>query len=202
MTMLHIGIDFDHTIVCYDGVFYKAALEQNLIPASLSPHKTHVRDYFRSIQREEEWTRLQGYVYGCRMELAKPYPGISSFFENCLNDGIKISIISHKTKYPYLGPKYDLHWAARNWLENQSFFNPKLDVYFELTLAQKLQRILAAECDLFVDDLPELLNEPAFPSKVHKILFDPANLHPINKAWTTLTSWEEGLSILKLHLKF
>jgi hypothetical protein len=29
------------------------------------------------------------------------------------------------------------------------------------------------------------------------VLFDPANIHPANPAWTPLHSWHRGLSILK-----
>lgn len=198
----HIGIDFDNTIVCYDDVFYKAALEKNLIPASITPNKTSVRDFFRASQRENEWTELQGYIYSSRMNLASPFPGVAEFFFYCKLHGIKISIISHKTKHPYLGPTYDLHEAARNWIASQSFFYPQIDIYFELTLQKKLERIAQTQCDLFIDDLPELLNEPLFPLGVHKVLFDPTNQHLPNKTWTTLVSWKQGLSILNPPQKF
>jgi hypothetical protein len=201
VTIRHIGIDFDNTIVCYDDVFYKAALERNLIPVSVLPNKTSVRDFFRASQREDEWTQLQGYIYGSRMDLAHPFPGIALFFAACQTHSIKISIISHKTKHPFLGPPYDLHAAALQWLSSQSFFTPQIDIYFELTLQDKLQRIAQARCDLFIDDLPELLNHPSFPSEVRKVLFDPINQHLPNESWTTLSSWEQGLSILSLPQK-
>ncbi len=194
--MTHIGIDFDNTIVCYDDVFYKAALEQNLIPNSLSPSKTYIRDYFRANHRENEWTELQGYVYGARMALAQPFPGIAQFFSYCKKNQIKISIISHKTKHPYLGPPYDLHEAARKWLSQQSFFDPQIDTYFELTLKEKLERIAKARCTMFIDDLPELLKEPSFPADVQKILFDPSTLYEKNSTWLTLSSWNLMPSLL------
>ena len=49
--MMLIGIDFDNTIVCYDRVFHKAALEKGLIPADLPPSKGRVRE------RPFFWTR-------------------------------------------------------------------------------------------------------------------------------------------------
>ena len=198
----HICIDFVNTIVCYDDVFYKAALEKNLIPASVPPNKTSVRDFFRTSQQENEWTKLQGYIYGSRMDLAHPFPGIDEFFCYCNLHRIKISIISHKTKHPYLGPAYDLHTAAYNWIASQPFFHSQIDIYFELTLEKKLERIAQTQCVLFIDDLPELLNAPAFPSNVRKILFDPINQHLPNKTWTTLVSWKQGSSILTPLQKF
>ena len=192
----HIGIDFDNTIVCYDDVFFRAALEKKLIPDTLSQSKTQIRDYFRAHQREDEWTELQGYVYGARMDLARPFPGVDAFFHFCRKEEIKLSIISHKTRHPYLGPKYDLHAAAKNWLKKQSFFHPGVTPFFELTLPEKLKRIGKEQCDFFIDDLPELLNESQFPSNVTKILFDPGNLHPTNPNWLKITSWNQVLSIL------
>lgn len=196
--MKHVGIDFDNTIVCYDDVFYQAAVEQNLLPPGLNLNKSEVRNHFRSIGQEEEWTRLQGRVYGSRMELAKPFDGISGFFQKCQASGIKISIVSHKTKTPYLGPKYDLHAEAKKWLFASSFFHQGIDAYFELTLEKKMQRIQDVSCEVFIDDLPELLSEPGFPKGVRKILFDPSNAYPPNPEWTKLTSWNEAFSILKM----
>jgi hypothetical protein len=34
---MRIGLDFDNTIACYDGVFHAAALERGLIPEALLP---------------------------------------------------------------------------------------------------------------------------------------------------------------------
>ena len=37
---MRIGIDFDNTIACYDGVFHQAALERGLIPPILPTTRT------------------------------------------------------------------------------------------------------------------------------------------------------------------
>jgi len=185
-----IGIDFDNTIACYDGVFYQAALEKNLIPEAISTSKGAVRDYLRSVFKEDAWTELQGFIYGARMNLAKVYPGVGSFFSCCYAKKIPTFIISHKTLHPFLGPKYDLHKAARNWLLEQPFsWIPP--VFFELTLQEKLKRIALQECTVFIDDLPELLAEKDFPSHVQKILFDPNRLYPKEGDYLYATSWEE-----------
>jgi len=194
--MSHIGIDFDNTIVCYDTVFYRAALEENLIPPSLNPNKTHIRDYFRSQGKEDLWTILQGTVYGTKMHLASPFEGVEDFFRNAKEKGHKISIISHKTKHPYLGQKHDLHAAAADWLAKQPFFHSDVSCFFELTLEEKLRRIEKQGCSLFIDDLPELLNESRFPESAKKILFDPSNVHPESPKWKKASSWKELLSLL------
>ena len=76
---MRIGIDFDNTIACYDGVFHTAALERGLIPANLGRDKNSVRDHLNGAGRNDDFTELQGYIYGARMDLVAPYPGFAEF---------------------------------------------------------------------------------------------------------------------------
>jgi hypothetical protein len=131
-----------------------------------------VRDHLRSIGQEDDWTELQGYVYGARMDLVSPYPGVADFIAAARAAGHEVFVVSHKTRTPYRGPAYDLHAAARGFLDQRQLVATD-HAYFELTLAEKLGRIGALKLDIFVDDLPELLAEPAFPSVCRAILFDP-----------------------------
>ena len=189
MTPLRIGVDFDNTIVSYEGVFHKVALEKGLIPSEIPSSKGAIRNYLRSVGKEADWTELQGYVYGARMDLALPYLGVDAFFTLCAKKKIPVFIISHKTKHPFLGPSYDLHGAAQEWLQKQPFSH--CPAFFELTLQAKLQRISQQECTIFIDDLPELLQEPSFPKQVQKILFDPHRLYSSSTAYEYMTSWAE-----------
>ncbi len=196
---LRIGIDFDNTIVCYDDLFHRVALEQKLIPADVPANKGAIRDYLRSLGQEERWTLLQGYVYGSRMVEAQSFAGVLALVAKLVQLHVPVFIVSHKTRYPYLGPHYDLHAAAQTWLERQGFFEAtrigmrREHVFFELTKQAKLQRIAALGCSHFVDDLPELLGEPDFPSEVARWLFDPGNEHPDSPLFDRFSSWD-GLS--------
>ncbi|HEX5219698.1 MAG TPA: haloacid dehalogenase-like hydrolase, partial [Verrucomicrobiae bacterium] len=160
---MHIGVDFDNTIVCYDALFHKVARERNLIPAEVPVNKSEVRNYLRRIGNEDAWTEMQGYVYGPRIVEAAPYPGVIEFFQACRAAGIRVSIISHKTKHPFIGEQHDLHAAAKNWLEQHGFFDPariglpRENAFFELTKQAKLDRIGRCGCTHFIDDLPEFL---------------------------------------------
>ena len=152
---LVIGIDFDNTIVCYDEIFHKVAFERGLIQSELPKTKEDVRDYLRKCDKEDEWTKLQGYVYGMRMQEVKPFQGVIDFFKIASKHNIEIFIISHKTRTPYLGPKYDLHLSARNWLIKNNFFDRDSNgleedqVFFELTKEDKLNRISSLNCSHF-----------------------------------------------------
>jgi len=190
-----IGVDFDNTIVCYDALFHRVALERGLIPAELPVNKTAVRDHLRTTGREAIWTEMQGEVYGARMAEAAPYPGVIDFFRRCREQQVPVCIISHKTRHPYLGERHDLHAAARNWLQLQGFFDPAIiglqdgQVYFELTKEAKLERIATCGCTHFIDDLPELLRAPLFPANVNRYLFDPERLHPGIEGLHPAASW-------------
>ncbi len=197
---MRIGIDFDNTLICYDDAFYAAAIERSLIPAQTARSKRAIRDYLRLEQREAEWTELQGYIYGSGMHLAQPFPGAFDFLERCARNGVDVCIISHKTRVPYLGAKIDLHEAAETWLRDQGVFGrvglPRERVFFELTKEAKLARIASEQCTVFIDDLPELLTEPAFPPVVRRLLFDPAGDGTSSSGLESVRSWEEAALML------
>lgn len=179
---MKIGLDFDNTIVNYDKVFYDVALEWEIIPKHVPANKLAVRNFLREAGNEDRWTEMQGYVYGARMDGALLYPGLIDFVQQVKKVGRSLVIISHKTAYPFLGPKYDLHAAARHWieknvcLEGNSFFNAE-NIFFEPTKEKKLERIAQLKCDVFVDDLPEIISSPNFPGSASAILFDPDRVH-------------------------
>jgi hypothetical protein len=197
-----LGIDFDNTIVCYDQVFHRVAREQGLIPETVPVNKRAVRDYLRQAGREEDWIEIQGYVYGPRLCNTEPFPGVLEFFRMAVDAQIEVCIISHKTRHPYRGLPYNLHNAALCWLEQHGFFSPseiglpRENVYLELTKSAKLERIAHVGCTHFVDDLPELLEDPAFPTGVVRWLFDPAGSHEARDEFVRLSDWRHAARML------
>ena len=178
-----LGVDFDNTIVSYEGLFHRIAVENGWIPETVCKSKDRVRDYMRIHDNEVKWTKLQGIVYGTKMELANPFNGVKKFFGTCKESHIPIRIISHKSRFPYIGERFDLHEAASLWLESHGFIGttthgiPKENIYFELTKEAKIDRIKTCGCTHFIDDLPELLMHHQFPQKVERILYDPHSHH-------------------------
>lgn len=196
---MRIGIDFDNTIVSYDALFHRVALERGVIPPELPPTKLAVRDYLRRQDREGVWTEMQGYVYGARMNEAMAYQGLVDFLRWARRQRLGVSIISHKTRHPFIGPKYDLHEAAREWVAShlkdgtQLLVEPR-EVFFELTKAEKIACIDALRCDYYIDDLPEILLAPAFPAVTRRILFDPDGHHGNTDTFPRMRSWYEILA--------
>jgi len=192
-----IGVDFDNTIVRYDDVFGRVALDLGLVPPEAATSKTAVRDHLRATGAEDRWTELQGIIYGPRMSDAGLFPGVAEFFAACRAAGTPVAIVSHRTRFPYLGERHDLHAAARDFLARHGFHDesgiglPADRVFFEETKEGKLARVAALGCTSFIDDLPELLADPRFPAGVQRILFDPSGLHEPPAGVELAASWAD-----------
>lgn len=200
---MKIGIDFDNTIISYDAVFHAAAIEWGYDVALLDVSKTAVRDHLRGCGDEEKWIELQGYVYGKKMAEARPFEGVLDFFDQAKSSpNIELCIVSHKTRHPFRGPKYDLHEATKHWLtalglsDSDRYGIGAENIFLELTKEDKATRIESEGCNVFIDDLPEFLKHEAFPVKTRGMLFDPSGLN--SKKWEGqgLNSWSEFLVLL------
>jgi hypothetical protein len=194
--VIRLGLDFDNTLISYDRLFLKVALEKGLVPNDTPPRKNAVRDYLRKQDREDEWTTLQGEVYGGRILEAEPYPGMQSALGTLTMRSVPMWIVSHKTKTPYRGEPVDLHAAARGWLAQLEW--PQEQAYFELTKEAKVARIVALGCTHYVDDLPEIL--AMLPDGIEKILFSPNEneAHRAEPSWKRMSSWEQLPTLLGL----
>ena len=160
----------------------RVALDLGLVPPTAATSKTAVRDHLRSVGQEDRWTELQGIIYGPRMMDADLFPGVADFFARRRVAGTSVAIVSHRTRFPYLGERHDLHAAARDFLARHAFHDqagiglPADRVFFEETKEGKLARIADVGCTIFIDDPPELLADPRFPMGVRRILFDPGQI--------------------------
>lgn len=176
---LRIGVDLDNTLADFDDLFRRAAVESGLLPTAFAGGKAAVRAALRARPGgEEAWQRLQGQVYGPRMADAPLFPGAAGFLIACRARAVPVFIVSHKTLRGHGGG--DLHAAARAWLvakgvfEHDGFALDPGHVFLEPDRAAKLERIAALSLTHFVDDLPELLADPAFPPGPRRLLFAPA----------------------------
>ena len=103
-------------------------------------------------------------------------------------------LVSHKTKTPYKGPKYDLHKSAINWLNKYGFFSKEGlnwntdQVFFESTKTEKIERIKKLGCTHYIDDLEEILE--ALPISIKKIHYTPqASNKSKNREIESMTNW-------------
>lgn len=192
-----IGVDFDNTIVCYDELFYKVAIDMGFVSETVGKSKTAVRDHVRAQQTDDKWTVLQAEVYGARLLEAPPYPGVIEFFRQCRNHSLPACIVSHKSQLPAAGKAYDLHRSALSWLEVHGFFAADgiqlshENVHFTPSREEKIEKISQLRCSHFIDDLPEVFNEIGFSTEVEQILFDPAHNYPQWNGGVRVSSWTE-----------
>jgi hypothetical protein len=188
-SFMRIGVDFDNTIVCYDESFVAMAREEKLVPANGNfTSKTDIRSAVRALpEGEYQWQRLQGLVYGRYIDRARLFDGVAGFFAQVAqNPGTQIVIISHKTTLAHHDPmKTNLHDAARTFLQNNGLATAQ--TFFEPTREEKLSRIAQQNCDVFIDDLPEVLLDPAFPKTCEKILFSQTPENGLE----SFGSWQE-----------
>lgn len=175
---LRIGIDFDNTIITYDEVFSAAAKSCGLIETDFLGGKQALRDAIRLLPDGElSWQRLQGHVYGKGIVGAKMVAGVEHFLRRCQAEQSFVVIVSHKTEYGHYDPdRVNLRKAALDWMAARALFHdgcavPLENVFFEGTRAEKLGRIGALSLTHFIDDLEEVLTDPAFPPNTKRILF-------------------------------
>ena len=197
---MKIGIDFDNTIVCYDHAFHIAALERGWIDDGIPATKEAVKSHLRGQGRNDDWTELQGYVYGPGIMNGGAFAGFQDFLIQANEDGWEPCVVSHKTEFPYLGPRYDLHGAARAWIEESGLLANETglsqeNLFFETTKEAKLARAAELQVDVFVDDLPEILEHADFPPLARPILFDPNNAHPTSRH-IRLPNWEVARELI------
>jgi hypothetical protein len=171
-----IGIDFDNTIVRYDDLFARLALEGGYLDAVPVGGKAAVRDAVRQQHDDMAWQLMQAEAYGERMAEAEMMPGFLGFVGSARRLGVPLVVVSHKSVFSNAAPGSNLRYAALSWMRANGFFDPGGlgfnvdDIYFEGTRSEKVARIGELGCTHFIDDLPELFAEKSFPKDVLRIL--------------------------------
>jgi hypothetical protein len=198
-----IGLDLDNTIACYDSAIAEIVGTKLALPLAVPRSKLAIREYLRRLDREDLWTEFQGELYGPGMKFAKPYPGCLQAISDLCDAGNEVVVISHRTRFPYAGEQYDLHYFAREWIEKNinswlSVRNKLRQVTFHEKRTGKLTAIRRAGCRFFLDDLPEVLSDPEFPEETVGILFSPGG---DSGGWSgiSVSTWAELRGALRHH---
>ncbi len=176
---LRIGIDFDNTIVNYDGLFSKVAKKLELKLDSYPSKKESIKkEIFKKKNGLKIWQKLQGKVYGEFISNAKIFDGLKKFIIHSNLKNCKIFIISHKTQFGHYDEKrISLRKAALDFLNSKKILSPyvtgikKKNIFFFTTRRKKINQIKKLKLDFFIDDLSEVLCDKNFPTKTKKILF-------------------------------
>jgi hypothetical protein len=181
---VHIGLDLDNTIIDYNGAFPAVAAAMGFLDADEGLRdKASVKA--RLISQEggmDRWMRLQGKVYGPCLDRAQVFDGVRGFLGHAKAKRYRISIVSHKTQFGHYDETgTNLRDAARAWLISGGLVGDgdhairNEDVFFETTRDAKIQRIRNLGCEVFVDDLLEVLTDKNFPHDVLRVWFSGAS---------------------------
>lgn len=199
-----IGLDFDNCIVDYQYAIEKLIKGDKFFCENkpISLNKEHLKKIIIKNYNKERWTLIQGKLYGKYIKYAKPYPYVLETIKKLLKNNV-VYIVSHKTKTPFIGKKYDLHDAASKWINSNLVdenLKPIIDnkfVYFNETIEEKVEIISKLKCDIFLDDLIDVLQHETFPKKIKKVLFNPNEIDVYFKEIETINSWKEFYTYVK-----
>jgi hypothetical protein len=194
-----IGLDLDNTVIDYTPAYRAIAAMVGLQKEFVD--RESIRPLLRKSEDDDmEWQRFQELLYTDGLTFAQPAAGLSDFLDMCATLDVRVFIVSHKTATTpeQLGAR-DLRGPALAWLLNHGIVPGCVqedDVYFCSTRAEKVQTIAAIGCEVFVDDLIEVLDHPDLPKDIMRFLcqldapvFDsPASaVQPAN--FTSITTW-------------
>ena len=114
--------------------------------------------------------------------------------------GAKLVIISHKTKRPLSGENYDMHASAIKWMKDNRFFTTEglgltmEQIYFEETKEKKIERIHSQNCDIYIDDLEEIIKQ--LDKSIKRIQFKRNGEETIGDDWKCMRHWRQLQSIM------
>ena len=168
-----LGLDLDNTLIDYTASC--AFLAPNFGIAKSSATRDEIRRQLRHPDNDEEWQRFQSLLYTDGLDRALPADGAVELIRGCTNKGIEVSIVSHKTKN---GPERfgarNLRAPALQWLASHNLVPsliPNDHVFFTDSVDAKVESIASLRLDAFMDDLPEVLSHPKWPSSTLGIQF-------------------------------
>ena len=194
---MRIGFDFDNTIVEYKDIFYLEASKRGFPKSNVIPMKNEIRNYYINRNQEDIFIELQAEVYGKAIQQASIAPGLEQLFIELRQNGHEIFVVSHKTIYPYKGPRYNLREAAIEWVNKQLIVGedrpiPMRNVYFEPTKEKKIETINSLQIEIFVDDLVSILR--MLPVNIVGILYSPFKYTSNWPRNQTIIDWKSNLS--------
>lgn len=168
-----VGLDLDNTVIDYSPAYPAIAADLGL-DASLRERGV-IREALRRPSDDLAWRVFQAHLYTRGLGFAQPAAGLLAFLERCQDLSIAVAVVSHKTpRSAEDATGRDLHGPAREWLERHLHATGALDraaVHLCPTRSEKIARIASLRVGLFVDDLVEVLLDPAFPHDTRRLLY-------------------------------
>jgi len=173
-----IGFDLDHTLIDYSSSINFLAQQFGFHAKS----KEEVKRYYEGSDLGDlGWQDFQSALYTDGLRFARVNPGADVLIRRAAAHGIEVFIISHKTEYSNRGnQRASLRTAASSFLALHGFSPSPVaaeNVFYADDRPSKVSKIRELSLELFVDDLPEVLENPEIPNNTLKVLYDPGGMH-------------------------
>lgn len=174
MNIKSVGLDLDNTLIDYTQAYSKIAeifglTIENFNKDSIKQHLTDNK------KNDVEWQRFQSILYTQGLDYAKLAPGLLNFLKFCKTKSIKVSVVSHKTlTTPKKFGNLNLRTPALKWLKEQQLIPALIsleDIFFCSTKSLKIEKINQLKCEIFVDDLEEVLYDSSLNFNVKRVQF-------------------------------
>ncbi|MBI3558304.1 MAG: hypothetical protein HY074_18715, partial [Deltaproteobacteria bacterium] len=197
---LKIGVDFDNTIISYRKLFHELAVAQGWVPPQPALSKEQVKSVLlKQDGNDLRWQSLQAKAYGPEILRAAPFEGFREFVSSAALQGHEIVIVSQKSVASHYDPSVRLREWALRWCAEQKITGiAPGNIFFEATREEKVARISALKLDLFVDDLPEVLEHPEFPASTTAVWFTQAEPTAKLPGYPICVSWHEVLRFVEV----
>ena len=193
--MRFIAFDLDNTILDYGTSLHQLRLDR----AELNKISAYTKADFklRVIAEfgEDYWTELQGFLYTKYVAYAQVDPQFLELLNYLESNQWQTSIISHKTEFPYLGPKLNMRDCARDRLEVAGIKKLLTDgVHFFDTKKEKVEYINLVKPNIYIDDLVEILD--LLSNEITRLQFSSANPES-NSNYDLVSDWRSVYKYLK-----
>ena len=178
--MRFIAFDLDNTILDYGTSLHQLRLDR----AELNKISAYTKADFklRVIAEfgEDYWTELQGFLYTEYVVYSRIDPEFVELLNYLKANQWQTSIISHKTEFPYMGPKLNMRDCALKRLEVAGVEKLLTDgVHFFSTKEEKITHINLVKPNIYIDDLEEILD--LLSNEITRLLFSSANPESTSK---------------------
>lgn len=172
-----IGLDLDNTIIDYGPAI--PILARSLGLRDHLRDRESIRTALKTTTGDREWREFQSVLYTRGLDYAVPAVGLARFLDLCRERSVELTIVSHKTALtPSEFGGRSLRSPAIAWLQREGITPEYVAVdavFYCSTRDEKLRRIVELGLDVFVDDLPEVLNDLQMPPSVRCFLYQASD---------------------------
>ena len=191
-----VGLDLDNTIIDYSQLFQKLLIEQAWCKEQ-PDSKQELKNVVVALENgQQKWEFLQWQAYGPRCSEARLSSGFLNFLEQGHQKKFQFCVLSHKTVFASQDHRHihPLRESAIQALDKWGVFSvpgsplTQNDVHFADHREEKLSLIHKMGCDIFVDDLFEVLEHPQFPKTTKPIWF--SSQENINTSLKPYSCWD------------